>query len=332
MIIPATPQLVEKLDVFRQQLLLNPDIVAVSGSKRVPSDGLWDNSGARIISGGSSTPIEFRLANVRADQQFIPTYGIKLVAGRNFYDHVSADSGYILNETAVKKIGWKTPEDAIGQIIDYGDHKAEVIGVVKDFHYESLHNPLSPIIIYDDPSSFNLISIRINPDNVPNTLSFIEKTWQGYNATDLIFSYEYLTDRYKNLYKAEANIRTIFIYCMVLAISIAILGLVGMSVFLTERRTKEIGIRKVNGAKAIEVMLMLNKDFLKWVVIAFMIACPIAWYAMHKWLENFAYKTTLSWWVFVAAGSVALLLAFLTVSVQSYRAATRNPVDSLKYE
>jgi putative ABC transport system permease protein len=119
---------------------------------------------------------------------------------------------------------------------------------------------------------------------------------------------------------------------MILAISIAILGLVGMSVFLTERRTKEIGIRKVNGAKAIEVMFMLNKDFLKWVVIAFILACPVAWFAMHKWLENFAYKTTLSWWVFAAAGAAAFLLAFLTVSVQSYKAAARNPVESLKYE
>jgi putative ABC transport system permease protein len=331
-VIPATPRLVEKLDVFRQQLLRNPDIVSVAGSKRVPSDGLWDNSGAKVVSGGNFTPIGFRLANVRIDQQFIPTYGIKILAGRNFYEHVSADSGYILNETAVKKIGWKSPEDAIGQIIDYGDRKAGVIGVVKDFHYESLHNPISPIIMYDDPSSFDLISIRIVPENVPKTRSFIEKTWENYNNIDLVFSYEYLTDKYKNLYKAEENIRTIFIYCMILAISIAILGLVGMSVFLTERRTKEIGIRKVNGATAIEVMFMLNKDFLKWVIIAFVIASPIAWYAMHKWLENFAYKTTLSWWVFVAAGAAALLMAFLTVSVQSYKAASRNPVESLKYE
>ena len=331
-ILPATPQLVEKLDIFRQQLIRNPDIVAVTGSKRVPSDGLWDNSGARVISGGSSTPISFRLANVRVDEQFIPTYRIKLMAGRNFYEHVSADSGYILNETAVKKIGWKSPEEAIGQIIEYGNRKSSVIGVVQDFHYESLHNPISPIIMYYDPSSFNLISIRIVPENVPKTLSLIEKTWQSYNNVDYAYSYEYLSDLYRNLYKSEENIRTIFIYCMILAISIAILGLVGMSVFLTERRTKEIGIRKVNGAKAIEVMFMLNKDFLKWVVIAFLLACPIAWYAMHKWLQNFAYKTMLSWWVFVAAGGAALILAFITVSVQSYKAASRNPVESLKYE
>jgi putative ABC transport system permease protein len=313
-------------------LLRNPDIVSITGSKRVPSDGLWDNSGARVISGGSSTPIGFRLANVRVDDRFIPTYGIKLMAGRNFYEQVSADTGYILNETAVKMIGWKSPDEAVGQIIDYGNRKASVIGVVQDFHYESLHNPISPIIMYYDPSSFDLISIRIVPDNVGKTLSFIEKTWQGYNNADYVFSYEYLTERYKNLYKAEENIRIIFIYCMILAISIAILGLVGMSVFLTERRTKEIGIRKVNGAKVIEVMFMLNKDFLKWVVIAFIIACPIAWYAMHMWLQSFAYKTTLSWWVFFAAGIAALLLALFTVSVQSYKAASRNPVESLKYE
>jgi putative ABC transport system permease protein len=331
-VIPATPQLIEKLDVFRQQLLSDPDIKEVAGSKRVPSDGLWDNSDARIISGGNSTPVGFRLANVRIDQHFIATYGIKLLAGRNFHEQVPADSGYILNETAVSKIGWKSPEEAIGQIIDYGGRKQQVIGVVKDFHYESLHNPISPILLYNDPSSFNLVSIRIVPDNVPKTLALIEKTWQGYNNVDLVFSYEYLTDKYKNLYKAEETIRTIFIYCMILAISIAILGLVGMSVFLTERRTKEIGIRKVNGATAMEVMFMLNRDFLKWVVIAFIIACPVAWYAMHKWMENFAYKTTLSWWVFLTAGATALFLAFLTVSVQSYKAASRNPVESLKYE
>jgi putative ABC transport system permease protein len=186
--------------------------------------------------------------------------------------------------------------------------------------------------MYYDPSSFNLISIRIIPNEPGKTISFIEKIWQGYNNADFVFSYEYLTDRYRNLYRAEENIRSIFIYCMILAISIAILGLVGMSVFITERRTKEIGIRKVNGAKVAEVMFMLNKDFLKWVVIAFVIACPIAWFSMYKWLQNFAYKTAMNWWVFIAAGAMALLLAFLTVSIQSFKAATRNPVESLKYE
>jgi putative ABC transport system permease protein len=331
-VIPAGRLLIEKLDVFKQQLLRNPLIVSVAASKRVPSDGLWDSNGARIISGSNVTPIGFRLANVRIDEDFIPTYKIKLVAGRNFYDRTGSNSGYILNEMAAKKIGWKSPEEALGQIIEYGGHQETVIGVVQDFHYESLHNPISPIIMYYDPSDFNLISVRIAHSEKNKTLSIIEKTWQEYNDLDFPFTYDYLVDRYRNLYKSEENIRSIFIYCMIIAFSIAILGLIGLSVYLTERRTKEIGIRKVNGARVIEVMTMLNRDFIKWVIVAFLIACPIAWYAMHKWLQSFAYRTTLSWWVFMEAGAIAVAVALLTVSWQSWRTATRNPVEALRYE
>jgi putative ABC transport system permease protein len=331
-VVTATPLLIEKLDVFKQQLSQNSDILAVSASKRVPSEGLWDCSDARIISGSNSTPLGFRLANVRIDEHFIPAYKIKLAAGRNYYENVANDFGYIINESAVKKIGWKSPEEALGQVIVYGGRKGSVIGVVKDFHYESLHNPISPIIMYYDPSDFNLISIRVKASDKDKTISFIEGIWQEYNNSDYSFSYEYLSDRYRNLYKSEENTRTIFVCCMILAICIAILGLVGLSVFLTERRTKEIGVRKVNGARVVEVMTMLNKDFLKWVIIAFVIACPIAWYAMHKWLQSFAYKTTLSWWVFAASGTLAFLVALIAVSWQSFKAATRKPVEALRYE
>ena len=159
-VIPATPLLIDRLDVFKQQLSQNSNILAVSASKRVPSQGLWDNSGARIISGSNSTPLGFRLPNVRIDEQFIPTYKIKLITGRNFYENIANDFGYIINELAVKKIGWKSPEAALGQIIEYGGRKGNVIGVVKDFHYESFHNPISPIIMYYDPVDFDLVSIR----------------------------------------------------------------------------------------------------------------------------------------------------------------------------
>jgi putative ABC transport system permease protein len=331
-IIPATPLLLEKLDVFKEQLSQNSNIIGVTASKRVPSEGLWDSNDARITSGDSSAPLGFRLANVRIDADFIPTYRIKLAAGRNFYKNKAGDFGYIINELAVKKIGWRSPEEAIGQVIEYGGWKGNVIGVVKDFQYESLHNPLSPIIMYCDPSDFNLISIRISGSDRSQTLSFIEKTWQAYNNVDYLFSHEYLTDKYSNLYKSEENTRTIFVYCMVIAISIAVLGLIGLSLFLIERRTKEIGIRKVNGANIIEIWAMLSKDFLRWVIIAFVIACPIAWFAMHRWLQNFAYKTNLSWWVFLAAGAAAVAVAVFTVSIQSYKAANKNPIESLRYE
>lgn len=331
-VIPTTPLLIEKLAVFRQQLTQNPNILNVSASKRVPSDGLMDSNGANIISDGNITPLGFRLANVRIDGQFIPTYKIKLAAGRNFNENISTDFGYIINESAVKKIGWKSPEEAIGRIIEYGDRKGNVIGVVKDFNYESLHNQISPIIMYYDPANFNLLSISVTPSERGKTLTFIEKTWQAYNTSDYPFSYEYLIDRFNRNYKSEEKMRSIFIYLMIVAISIAILGMAGLSVFLIERRTKEIGIRKINGATVSEVMTMLNKDFVKWVAIAFVIAVPIAYYAMHKWLKNFAYKTELSWWIFVIAGLIALGIALLTVSWQSWRAATRNPVEALRYE
>jgi putative ABC transport system permease protein len=186
--------------------------------------------------------------------------------------------------------------------------------------------------MYSDPSDYNLVSIRISQFEQSKTLSFIEKTWQTYNVSEYPFTYEYVNERYKRLYKAEEIMKTLFSYFMILAISIAILGLIGLSVFLIERRTKEIGIRKVNGARVTEVMAMLNKDFVKWVAIAFVMAIPIAWYAMHKWLQNFAYKTELSWWVFALAGLMALVIALITVSWQSWRAAIKNPVVALRYE
>ena len=331
-VIPTTPRLIEKLDVFKQQLSQNPNILTVSASKRVPSDGLMDSNSANIISDGSVTPLGFRLANVRIDRDFIPAYKITIVAGRNFNENISNDFGYIINESAATKIGWKSPEEAIGRIIEYGGRKGNVIGVVKDFHYESLHNQISPIIMYYDPSTFNNISIRVTSAERGKTLTFIEKIWQAYNVTDYPFTYDYLTDRFNRLYKSEGNMRTIFSYFMIVAISIAILGMVGLSVFLIEHRTKEIGIRKINGASVSEVMRMLNNNFVKWVVIAFVIAVPIAYYAMHKWLKNFAYKTELSWWIFALAGIIALVIALLTVSWQSCRAATRNPVEALRYE
>lgn len=331
-VIPATPLLLEKLDVFKQRLSQNTNILGVAASKRVPSEGLWDSNNARIVSGGSYKPLGFRLANVRIDADFIPTYGIKILAGRNFNKNLSMDFGYIINELAVKKIGWNSPEEALEQVIEYGGWKGKVIGVVNDFHYESLHNPVTPIIMYNDPSDFNVVSIRLAPSERSKTLSFIEKTWQSYNNVDYIFTYEYLNDRYDNLYTPEKNTKAIFIYCMVIAMSIAMLGLIGLSLFLIEYRTKEIGIRKVNGAKLSQILVMLNRDFLKWVMIGFVIACPVAWYAMHKWLQSFAYKTGLSWWIFAAAGVLSLLVALITVSWQSWRAARKNPVEALRYE
>jgi putative ABC transport system permease protein len=331
-ILPATQQLIGKLDVFRQLLALNPNVLNVTASKRVPSDGLMDSNDASIVSDGKVTPLGFRLANVRIDGHFISTYNVKLAAGRNFNENISSDFGYIINETAVKKIGWKSPVEAIDRIIEYGGHPGNVIGVVKDFNYESLYNPISPIIMYYDPSDFDMISISVTSSEINKTVNFIESVWKACNSSDYPFSFEYLNDRLNSRYKPEENMKTLFSYFMIVAISIAILGMVGLSVFLIERRTKEIGIRKINGASVPEVMAMLTKDFVKWVVIAYVIAVPIAYYAMHNWLENFAYKTEISWWIFLLAGLISLAIAMVSVSWQSWLAATRNPVEALRYE
>ena len=328
----ASPLLFEKLDVFRQELMLNPTIVSVSASKRIPSQGLSDSNEAKVTQNGKIEPLGFRVANVRVDSYFLPTYEIKLIAGNNINDQKKEEAEYLVNRSAVEKIGWGTPENAIGQFMEYGGKKGKIVGVVGDFHYETLHNPVSPIIMYSDPSSYNRISVRILPTNLKNTISFIEENWQKYNASGSPFSYQFIDERFAELYHTEEYTRTIFSYFMILAISIAILGLFGLSLFVMERRTKEIGVRKVSGATISEVMAMLNKDFVRWVVIAFIIATPVAYYAMNKWLENFAYKTTLSWWIFALAGLLALGIALLTVSWQSWKAATRNPVEALRYE
>ncbi len=332
-IIPATRNLVQKLDAFRQQLIQNPNVISLSASKRVPSDGLMDSGDASIVSDNNNiTPVGFRIAHVRVDGQFINTYKIRLVAGRNFSENISTGNEFIINEIAVKKIGWKSPEDAIGRVIEYSGKRGSVIGVVNDFHYESLHKPVNPILMSYDPSSFNLVAIRLRSGKITGSIAFIEKIWQTYNISDESFSFEYLTDRYNKLYKAEDRIKLIFGYFMILAISIAVLGMAGLSLLIIERRTKEIGIRKINGATVTELMLMLNWDFVKWVFIAFIISAPVAYYSMHKWLENFAYKTDLSILIFVFSLIIASGIAILTVSWQSWRAATRNPVNALRTE
>ena len=328
----ASPNLIEKFDVFRQELVQNPNIISVSGSKRIPSQRLADSNGAKIIDNGKMSSLGFRVANVRIDEYFIPTYEIKLIAGNNLTSQKKEEKEYLINRSGVEKIGWKSPEIAIGQFIEYGGEKGKVVGVVENFHYESLHNAVFPIILYNEPSDFNRVSIRVTPANLSNTIAFIEKTWQNFNVSGSPFSYQFIDERFNQLYQSEQYTKSIFSYFMVLAISIAILGLIGLSLFVMERRTKEIGIRKVNGARISEVMTMLNRDFVKWVAIAFVIATPISWYAMNKWLENFAYKTTLSWWIFALAGLLALGIALLTVSWQSWKAATRNPVEALRYE
>jgi putative ABC transport system permease protein len=266
---------------------------------------------------------------IQANAEFLNTTGIRLVEGRNFEnENTSFSKSCLINEATVKQYGIADPLSA--QISGNA-----VVGVVKDFHIQSLHNQIGPVVILNSPQNkTGLATIKFRATNsaqVGDFLAFLKTNWEKF-AADLPFEYEFIDQRLRNMYDKEERLMKVFSSFSVLAIIIACLGLFGLISFLSETKIKEIGIRKINGAKVSEVLVLLNRDFVKWVAIAFVIATPIAYYAMNKWLESFAYKTGLSWWVFALAGLLALGIALLTVSWQSWKAATRNPVEALRYE
>ncbi|TKG94043.1 FtsX-like permease family protein [Puteibacter caeruleilacunae] len=270
------------------------------------------------------------------DNNFLKTYEIELVQGRFFEEGNPTNSkSIVLIESALKDLNI---DDPIGKKLYKGKKTDEtaltIIGVIKDFHLHSLHQEMSPLVLINNDralkSSGQFLSVRIS-GNIQENLKNIEKTWNKY-AGGQPFVYSFFDEDFGRLYAFEKRTKKITTVFAVLGILITCLGLLALATFVAEQRTKEIGIRKVNGAKISEILAMLNRDFIKWVAIAFVLACPIAYYAMNKWLENFAYKTELSWWIFALAGVLALGIALLTVSWQSWRAATRNPVDALRYE
>ncbi len=337
-ILPSSEQMIQKFSDFKNRLRQHPNIIGVTASKRVPSARLLDSSGARMSDGANSEPIHFRIANVRVDHDFIPTYGMEIMAGRNFSTEFPTDStqAFILNETAVKQLGWRSPQDAIGKPFGYGNRDGRIIGVVKDFHYESLHVPIAPVVMYIVPPSFNSISVRIRPEqtqDMASTLSFLEKVWQEYRP-NFPFTYSFLDDRYEQLYQSEHKLGQMFSAFSALAVFIGCLGLFGLASYTAEQRTKEIGIRKVLGASVSSVVLLLTKDFTKLVGVSTPLSWFIAYYAMNTWLEGFAYRIDLpsQFLTFLVAATLALIIAVVTVSVQAVKAALANPVNSLRYE
>ena len=324
-------------DAFRNQLLQNANIKDVARSSRIPTGRLLYASGASTIVGDSMRPVTADIKFVATDYQFIPTYGIKMAAGRNFSKAYGTDtSNFILNEAAVKAIGWKSPADAIGKNFAYDNEKGKVIGVVADFHFESLRQEIVPMIfIYrsttPNNSNYNALSVKIGGNNIPGAMATIEKAWRQF-LPDMPYQYSFLDEKFSKLYEAETRQGTIFTVFACIAIFIACLGLFGLSAFAITQRVKEIGVRKVLGAKVGTIVTLLSKDFLKLVLVAWLIAFPIAWYAMAKWLEHFAYRINIHWWVFALSGILALLVALLTVGFQAMKAAVANPVKSLRTE
>jgi putative ABC transport system permease protein len=313
------------LENVKKELLNNPDIVSVTrGNNPVNIEN--NANGFNWKGNKEGKDISFYILSCDAD--YARTFQLDLDKGRFFSPEFSTDSSaVVINESAAKIMGFNNP---IGEIISTPwETKLHIVGVVKNFHYRSIHYKIEPLIMTFDPDIE--FFIRMKPEKLASIVPYIKKTIQSFNLSYHL-EFHYLADDYDNLYRTEQNMSKIIRYSSFLAIFISCLGLLGLSSFMTERRTKEIGIRKINGAKSNEIFTLLSREYIIWVLIAILIACPVAWYAINKWLQNFAYRIEISWWVFVSAGFIALLIAWTTVSFQSYRAAGKNPVEALRYE
>ena len=318
-----------KLNTLKQELVNNPDILNVTKvfynyanplNIEGPSGGFnW---------AGKKTGDDVLFYNISADEDYAKTFQLEIKKGRYFSTEFSTDNNAIvINEQAAKILGFKDP---VGEIITSPQGtRLNIIGIVKDFHFKSLHSKIEPLIMKLGES--NNFFIKMKPENIVTTVEFIKKTYNSFKP-EIPLDFHFLEDDFNKLYRTEQRISKIFGYFSLLAIIISCLGLIGLSSFMTELRTKEIGIRKINGAKTIEIFSLLSGQYIKWVLISIIIACPIALYSMHKWLQNFAYRINISWWIIPLAGAFALLIAFVTVSFISYKAAGKNPVEALRYE
>jgi putative ABC transport system permease protein len=310
----------QNYDLFKEKIKENPDILAVSGALWVPPHRSKMNMSIPKV----DEPDKMVTVNGDfADYHFAETMGLKILRGSDF-DEKLHTSGVLVNESLIRVLGLK---EVIGEETAFGT----VVGVVSDFNMYSIHEVIPPMIIGLNPSMHREMAIRIRTENLQNTLDYLRKTWKSTGATTP-FGFEFTDDILKNMYASDIRFSKIIGMMAFVAILIASLGLFGLSLLISRQKTKEIGIRKVNGAKISEVMTLLNKDFVVCVGIAFAAATPIAWWTMHTWLESFAYRTSLSWWIFALSGALALGIALLTVSWQSWKAAVRNPVEALRYE
>ena len=315
------------ISVFKSALTNDVNIVDVSGSASLPGTR-FDNSGFRAegVDGG------FTLNLCVCDDNFLRTLRLELAKGRFFSKQFPSDStAMVLNQQAADLLGWKDP---IGKILMQGSESFHVIGVVKGFNYESLHRPIRPMALLNIdgyPSREEYISVRVRTGALATTVRHIESRWHDF-APDSPFEYSFLDRDFNNLYLNEEQTQQIFLIFASLAIFIACLGLFGLASYVAERRTKEIGVRKVLGASVGGIVVSLSKEFLQWIVYANVIAWPAAYYFAEQWLQNFAYRTETSWVVFAASGAIALVVALITVSSQAIKAATANPIEALRYE
>ena len=323
-----------KFSKIAKELKESPYVKSVCFSQTIP--GTYSENYNTFYHEASSTVESIHLKKAYVGRNYFETYGIPFTSGSGFNQELSSYKNcVVLNKTAMTKLGYS---EAAKQIIRESSPTGQIntiIGAIEDFSYQGAQHEMQPLAHFfaeqEKLSNWGLLSVRANPGASLKVVELLKEKWQNTSPITSV-NYFFIDDKLDQHYKEYIRVNKVFSWFSLLAIILSCIGLFTLSAQSMTRKTKEIGIRKVNGAKVSEILAMLNKDFIKWVAIAFVIACPIAWYAMNKWIENFAYKTTLSWWIFALAGVLALIIALLTVSWQSWRAASRNPVEALRYE
>ncbi len=319
----------QKYELLKEEFLRNPAVLAVTASGQRLGNNIHQNS-ARTK--GDSAEIRLSPSHLHVARNFIEFYGLEIVAGRAFSEKIPTDKrfAYIVNEALVKDLGW---DDAIGKQfgVSWEDTLGTVIGVVKDFNFNSLHHKIQPLYISSQTWGYDEMSVKISPQNYAAALAHLEKIWAAH-VPDRPFQYIFLDEHFASLYLSDQQVSQIVGIIAGLAIFTACLGLFGLSSITTEQRTKEIGIRKVLGASLSNVVVLLARNFMRLVLMAFLVAAPVAYFIMQGWLQNFVYRIDIGWWVFALAGGAALLIALATVSAHAIKAALANPVEALRYE
>ncbi len=318
-------EILHRYETAKNEFLKGNSVVSVSATTFYPGQTWRQN----FWKEGQPEDTYPHIRWISVDHDFIKTMGIELKEGRDFSLDFASDvnKAYILNETAVRELGWNSPLGKAFEIIERG----KIIGVVKDFHFLSLHSEIEPVVLVLYPEGFNQFAVRIRSENIPEALSFLEETWNSL-AVEQAFEYRFLDQEFDALYKSEMRLEKIFTWVSILSVLIACLGLFGLASYAVERRTKEIGIRKVLGASSSRLIWLLSREFTLWVLLANVFAWPVAYFIMQQWLKNFAYRVPLGLWIFFFSGFLSLVIAVLTVFIQSYKAAISDPVNTLRYE
>ncbi|PHR92084.1 MAG: cell division protein FtsX [Leeuwenhoekiella sp.] len=320
-------------DVLQQQLAGNPNILSVSRASSVPGGGGDNSSALSTISNSEGNDQTLTVDRYVIDDRYLDQLDIKLLAGRNFDRNLAQDSvsAMIVNERITQMLGFVNPEDALGASFSQWGRKGEIVGVTQNFHTSSLQQNLGPLSFVFDPEQSRLLTVKVAAGTINQTLDFIEDSWQR-ALPEIPFDYYFLDEFFDRQYRAERQFGKLFLNFSMLAIFISCLGLLGLAAYSMLQRKREIGIRKIVGASVFSIVNLVSAEFIKLVGIAFVIAAPIAWFAMHSWLEGFAYRISLSWYLFAGAGVLVIGIALLTVSIQAIRAAVANPVKSLRTE